>query len=89
MQEIGETRDNGTMEAGYADKKLEELFALAEQTVSRMEDPELPLEDAFAAYEQGIRLLRACNDRIDSVEKKMLVMNREGEPVLFDGEQEA
>lgn len=84
MQEIRELTDTE-----LADKKLEELFALAEQTVSSMEDPELPLEDAFAAYEQGMRLVRACNDRIDRVEKQMLMVNSEGETVTFDGEQEA
>lgn len=84
MQEIRELTDTE-----LADKKLEELFALAEQTVSSMEDSELPLEDAFAAYEQGMRLVRACNDRIDRVEKQMLMVNSEGEPVTFDGEQEA
>lgn len=61
------------------DKSLEELFAEAEELIGRMEEPELSLEDAFAAYEKGMRIIRACNSRIDQVEKKMLVMNAEGE----------
>ena len=61
------------------DRSLEELFAEAEELIGRMEEPELSLEDAFAAYEQGMRIIRACNSRIDQVEKKMLVMNAEGE----------
>ena len=60
------------------DRSLEELFAEAEELIGRMEEPELSLEDAFAAYEQGMRIIRACNSRIDQVEKKMLVMNAEG-----------
>ena len=61
------------------DRSLEELFAEAEELIGRMEEPELSLEDAFSAYEQGMRIIRACNSRIDQVEKKMLVMNAEGE----------
>lgn len=62
---------------------LEELFAQAEALIGRMEEPDLPLEEAFAAYEQGMKIIRACNSRIDQVEQKMLVMNEEGELVPF------
>ena len=48
-----------------------------------MEEPDLPLEDAFAAYEHGMKIIRACNSRIDQVEQKMLVMNAEGELTPF------
>lgn len=66
-----------------AGKSLEELFAEAETLIGRMEEPDLPLEEAFAAYEQGMKIIRACNSRIDHVEKKMLMMNEEGELVPF------
>ena len=66
-----------------ADKSLEELFAQAEELIGHMEEPELSLEDAFAAYEQGMKIIRACNNRIDRVEQKMLVMNEAGELVPF------
>ena len=65
---------------------LEELFAQAETIVARLEEPQIALEDAFAAYEQGMQIIRACNARIDQVEKKMLVMNEDGGLDLFDGE---
>ena len=69
-----------------ADKSLEELFAQAEELIGHMEEPELSLEDAFSAYEQGMQIIRACNSRIDQVEKKMLVMNAEGELEPFGEE---
>ena len=65
------------------DLNLEELFARAEALIGQMEEPELPLEEAFAAYEQGMKIIRACNSRIDQVEQKMLVMNAEGELTPF------
>ena len=51
--------------------------------IGRMEEPDLPLEEAFAAYEQGMKIIRACNSRIDRVEQKMMVMNEAGELVPF------
>lgn len=66
------------------DCSLEELFARAEELIGRMEEPELPLEEAFAAYEQGMKIIQTCNSRIDQVEKKMLVMNESGELAPFD-----
>lgn len=70
-----------------AEQTLEELFAEAEALIGRMEEPDLPLEEAFAAYEQGMKIIRRCNSRIDQVEQKMLMMNEEGELVPF-GEDE-
>lgn len=81
-----ERTDTGSLEPGLdiqadaaGERSLEELFEEAEALIGRMEEPELALEDAFAAYEQGMQIIRACNSRIDQVEQKMLVMNEEGE----------
>ncbi len=63
---------------------LEELFAQAEEIAAKLEQPQIALEDAFAAYEQGMQIIRACNGRIDQVEKKMLVMNEDGSLAPFD-----
>ena len=68
-------------------QSLEELFADAEALIRRMEEPNLPLEEAFAAYEQGMKIIRACNSRIDQVEQQMLLMNEEGALVPFEEEE--
>ncbi len=67
---------------------LEELFSQAEEIVTKLEEPQIALEDAFAAYEQGMQIIRACNARIDQVEKKMLVINENGDLDLFDRGEE-
>lgn len=79
MKEKRETEADIGMDMG-----LEELFAQAEALIERLEEPGLSLEEAFAAYEKGMKLIRACNSRIDRVEQKMLMMNEEGELVPFD-----
>ena len=57
---------------------LEENFNLLEQTIERLEDENISLEDAFAAYSEGMKLLKTCNEQIDMVEKKVLKLTEEG-----------
>lgn len=65
------------------EKKLEELFVEAEELIKELESPELPLEEAFVKYEEGMKLIKACNEKIDVIEKKMQVINSEGEAEDF------
>lgn len=58
---------------------LEENFKQLEEMIGKLEDKEIGLEESFALYEQGMKLLKKCNDQIDRVEKKVMVMNQNGE----------
>lgn len=67
---------------------LEENLGRLDEIIERMESDELPLEEAFKAYSDGMRLLKICNDQIDRVEKQVLKLTEEGELEEFeDGEQ--
>ncbi len=57
---------------------LEENFERLEETLGRLEDEDLSLEDAFTAYSEGMALLKACNEQIDRVEKKVLKLSQDG-----------
>lgn len=57
---------------------VEEAFAQLELLIKRMETDGISLEESFACYEKGIRLVRYCNDRIDRVEKKVRILRGEG-----------
>ena len=57
---------------------LEENFAALEEVISRMEEEDIPLEEAFSAYSEGMKLLKDCNAQIDKVEKKVLQLNADG-----------
>lgn len=61
---------------------LEELFSKIEDVISGMEDDEVSLEDAFSLYQQGISLVKLCNEKIDRVEKDIQILNQN------DGEDE-
>ena len=65
------------MEKNEKKESLEEMFAVLEKTVNQMETEELSLEDSFALYHKGMDLLK-------KVEKKMLVLDEEGETHEFE-----
>ena len=66
------------MEKDNREETLEELFGRLDRIIAKLEDRDTTLEYSFAAYEQGVRYLKACNDKIDKIEKKMLVINESG-----------
>ena len=65
------------------EKTLDEMFQELDKLIQAMEEPEVSLEDSFQMYHQGIDMLKACNDKMDKIEKKMLVLDREGEKNAF------
>lgn len=58
---------------------LEEGFAELDEMVKKLSDKNVPLEDAFKIYEEGIKVLKHCREKLDIVEKKMLILNEQGE----------
>ncbi len=58
---------------------LEENFEKLEETIALLESEDISLEEAFQAYSQGMTLLKTCNDQIDRVEKKVLILSENGD----------
>ena len=61
------------------ERSIEELFEVLDKTVNKLESRDISLEESFKLYEQGMELLRICNEKIDTVEKKMLQISENGE----------
>lgn len=61
---------------------LEQVFEELEEVLARMEG-ETSLEESFQLYHKGMDMLKLCSDKIDKVEKQMLVLDEEGEPHEF------
>ena len=68
-----------------ADEKrsLEENFELLEKSLKKLEDDKLPLDQAFALYQEGMKVLKECNDEIDRVEKQVLLLREDGSTDVF------
>lgn len=56
------------------DKSIEEIFEELDQIMEKMEAADISLEDSFTFYEAGMKLVRACGEKIDKVEKKIMVL---------------
>ncbi len=68
--------------------KFEEALNKLEKIVSKLEDGDITLEESLKLFEEGIRLSRFCNQKLEEAEKKIeiLLKNKEGEikPQVFD-----
>lgn len=62
---------------------LEELFETLENVVERLEGEDVNLEESFRLYNEGMTLLKKCNETIDTVEKKVMVLDENGETHEF------
>lgn len=62
---------------------LEEVFRELDEIIAKMEQGDLPLDEAFAMYESGLKKLKICNEKLDLIEKKMMALNNNGEVVEF------
>ena len=56
------------------DKSIEEAFAQLDELLEKLEASDTSLEESFACYEAGMKLVKACSDKIDKVEKQMMIL---------------
>ena len=55
-------------------KTIEKSFEELTEIIRKMDDDNLPLEESFKLYEKGIKIVKQCNDKIDKVEKKLMII---------------
>lgn len=58
---------------------IEEVMEKLDETVARLESRDISLDDSFRLYAEGMKMIRYCSEKIDTVEKNMLIMNENGE----------
>ena len=56
------------------DKSIEETFEEMDRIMEKLESNDTTLEESFACYEAGMKLVKACGEKIDRVEKQMIVL---------------
>lgn len=56
------------------DQSIEETFARLDELLEKLEASDTSLEESFACYEAGMNLVKACSDKIDKVEKQMMIL---------------
>ncbi|ABO67673.1 MULTISPECIES: exodeoxyribonuclease VII small subunit [Geobacillus] len=67
---------------------FEEAMKQLESIVEKLEEGNVPLEDAIAFFQEGMKLSKLCHDKLQHVEKQLEYMLREdGELVPFSPEE--
>lgn len=67
-----------------AEVSFEKALERLEKIVEALEAGELALEEALKRYEEGVKLVRICQDRLSKVEKRIEVLRKN-----LDGSLEA
>lgn len=65
------------------EKSLETVFEQLDGIVEQLEAEDVSLEDSFGLYHKGMDLLKVCNEKIDTIEKKMMMLDENGEEHEF------
>jgi exodeoxyribonuclease VII small subunit len=71
-----------------AELNFEKAMDRLESIVEQMESGKLPLEDLIVRYEEGMNLVKICQERLASAEQKIEIIarNNAGKPVVKDFE---
>lgn len=76
---------------GHA-KNFESSLDALEKIVRELERGDLPLEESLTLFEQGVRLSRECQERLNEAERRIevLLQDGDGRPILsaLDAEEE-
>ena len=64
-------------------ENLDDLFERLESVITDLEGENVTLEESFQLYDQGMKLLKKCSETIDEVEKKVMILDEDGEAYEF------
>ena len=60
-------------------KTFEESMKQLEQIVDELESGNLPLEKALKKFEEGVKLSKACNKKLDEIEQKVTILTKDSD----------
>ncbi len=66
-------------ETAVEEKALDELFAQLDERIAALQNREISLEESFRIYEEGMKLVKLCEDRIDLVDKQVMMIGDDGQ----------
>ncbi len=74
-----------------AELNFESAMDRLETIVEKMESGKLPLEELIVRYEEGMKLVKICQERLATAEQKIEIIGRDsaGKPVVKDFEPPA
>jgi exodeoxyribonuclease VII small subunit len=74
--------------AKSSEENFESAMARLESIVEQMESDKLPLEDLLTRYEEGVKLVKVCEEKLTAAEKRIEIITRNdaGEPQIEEFE---
>lgn len=54
---------------------IEEAFERLEEINRLLENPETSLKDSLSLYSEGVKLVNACKENLEGVEKEIQILN--------------
>jgi exodeoxyribonuclease VII small subunit len=60
-------------------EKFEEALSKLEKVVEKLEAGDISLEESLRLFEEGIRLSRFCNQKLDEAEKRVEILLKDEE----------
>ena len=69
------TADNGTFESAMS--RLEEI-------VRKLESGNVQLNESLSLFEEGVGLVRVCNERLDNVERRIKILTKQDDGTLAE-----
>ena len=65
--------------AAKAKPRFEDALSEVEKIVGSLESGEMPLEEALAGYEKGIRAIQSCYEILEKAEAKLLLLQKDAD----------
>ena len=77
--------------ANEPEQTFESAIERLEQIVEAMESDKMPLEELLTRYEEGTRLVKTCQQKLEAAEKRIEIITRNasGKPQLTEFEPSA
>ena len=63
--------------ANKKELSIEDIYEKLDGLIEQMDGDDISLEDSFKLYNEGILLVKECNEKIEKVEKDIEVLENE------------
>ena len=60
-------------------KNIEQKFNEVEKIIEAMQKEDVTLDEYFKLYNQGLKIIKDCNQQIETIEKQIKIINEEAQ----------
>ena len=64
------------------DLSFEEAMTMLEDTVRRLENGGLSLDESLKAFEEAVKLIKICNEKLEGAEQKVKILLENSEGII-------